>query len=131
MRQLSFLALLIALLAQCTRAADPVPVVRMVIDYNDGSTRTFQVSWKKDMTVKDALDAAKALGHGFDYRSIGSGETAKLERIDDVQNQGGGANRKNWQFWINDKFADKSFGIYVLNADDRVLWKFDVFRETR
>lgn len=125
------MALLLAVLVQGTRAADPVPAVKLVIDYNDGSTRTFQLPWKKDMTVKDAMDAAKALGHGFDYRFIGSGETAKLEKIDDVQNQGGGTTRKNWQFWINDKFADKGFGVYVLNADDRVLWKFDVFRETR
>src|SRR5215467_6383228 len=85
------------------RAADPSPGVKLVIDYGDGARRTVTVAYKKDMTVKDAMDAAKSLGHGFDYRFIGSGETAKLERIDDVQNQGGGSGKKNWQFWVNDK----------------------------
>jgi Domain of unknown function (DUF4430) len=54
----------------------------------------------------------------------GSGDAAFLTRIDDVPNEGGGGGRKSWQLWVNTAYADRSFGVYEIQALDVVYWRF-------
>ena len=106
--------------------------VRIVIDYNDGIQKVFaKIHLKAGMTVRDAMDAAQSSGHGIKYESKGSGETAFLTRVDDVQSQGGRGDKKNWVYTVNQKLADRGFGVYKLNAGDEVLWKFEPPRPGR
>jgi Domain of unknown function (DUF4430) len=103
--------------------------VSMTVDYNDGVRKVFVLSWTKDMTVLDAMNLAKANPHGLTYASTGSGETAFLTKIDDLRNEGGGTDKKNWVYWVNDVLADRGFGVSKLEKGDSVLWKFDTYRE--
>ena len=97
--------------------------VRLIIDYGDGVQKHFTtIAWKKDMTVLDAMNEAKASPHGIAFQHTGSGATAFLTKIDDQQNEGGG--KRNWLYWVNTALADKSFGAYKLDPSDVVLWKF-------
>jgi hypothetical protein len=80
------------------------------------------------MTVMDAMNAAKGIHHGFDFAFNGSGNTALLTSIDDVQNQSGGANSRNWQYWVNEQYAQVGFGAQTLKPLDLVYWKFDLSR---
>lgn len=103
--------------------------VQLVIDYGDGIQKTFgRIPWKEGMTVKDMMDVAKSGGHGIQYQFTGSGDTTFLTRIDDVKNEGGGATARNWVYSVDGKPADRSFGVYKVNAGADVVWKFDVYR---
>jgi hypothetical protein len=129
MRQRAGAALLGALLlvigsAHQFAAAQPA-TVRLVIDYGDGVIKTFvDLPWTKGGTVLDVMNAAKARPHGITFSYSGSGGSAFLSQIDDVKNEGGGAGRKNWQFWVNTSYADRGFGAYEVQALDVVFWRF-------
>jgi hypothetical protein len=98
--------------------------VRLIIDYGDGVQKHFtSIEWKKEMTVLDALNDAKASSHGITFQNSGSGATAFLTKIDDLANEGGGGKR-NWIYWVNTTLGDKSCGVYKLEPSDVVLWKF-------
>ena len=77
------------------------------------------------MTVLGALSAAQKHAHGIRYESKGRGATTLVTKIDDVENEGDG---RNWMYEVNGKLADKSCGIFELQAGDAVLWKFDTYR---
>jgi hypothetical protein len=99
--------------------------IRLVIDYGDGVEKHFTaIAWKKDMTVLDAMNEAKAGPRGIAFRFTGAGATAFLTKIDDLENEGGGAGKRNWLYWVNKDLGDKSFGAYKLEASDVVTWKF-------
>ena len=99
--------------------------VRLVIDYGDGATKTISnLVWAKGNTVLDAMKGATSRPHGVSFSFTGSGDSAILTKIDDVQNQGGGADKKNWQYWVNGVSGVKSFAVFELQAQDVVVWRF-------
>lgn len=106
-----------------TTAADNT--IRLTVDYGDGVAKTIaNLAWTKGMTVGDALKEATNRPHGISFSFTGSGDSAMLTKIDDVQNQGSGAGKKNWQYWVNGTFGDRSFATFELQAQDVVLWRF-------
>jgi hypothetical protein len=70
------------------------------------------------------MKAATARPHGISFSYTGSEAAAILTRIDDVQNEGGGAGRKNWQYSVNNANGDRSFATFELQAQDVVIWRF-------
>jgi len=61
----------------------------------------------------------------FEYR--GAGETAFLESIMDVKNEGG--NGRNWIYEVNGEAGKTSFAVHNLNDGDTVRWKFKKYEE--
>jgi hypothetical protein len=120
-----------ALLAPChrfARAEEKPKAVKVVIDYGDGAQKVFPaLEWQEGMTVLEAMEKAKTPAHGITFKYTGKGETAFLTQIDDLMNEGGGKAKKNWQYLVNDAYADKSFGVRKLERGDVVLWKFTLF----
>jgi hypothetical protein len=111
--------------APAAKAQSPAQSVRLVIDYGDGVSKIFDhLPWAGGNTVLDLMQAAHASPHGITFTYTGQGATASLTKIDDVQNQGGGANARNWQYWVNTAYADRSFAVYAVNAADTVFWRF-------
>ena len=111
-------------------AADPEPLsVKLIIDYNDGVEKHFTaIPWKEGMTVLDAMRHAKRGSHGIDFKFTGSNDTAFLTQIDDLKNEGGGEEKKNWILRVNKKLATESFGVLELKSKDVVRWKFEEFK---
>lgn len=70
------------------------------------------------MTAADQLRAAP----GVKLTQTGTGAAALLTAINDVSNEGADGN--NWTYQVNDQSADRSFEVYELKPDDRVLWTF-------
>ncbi len=106
-------------------AAQAADKVKLVIDYGDGVEKHFtQLTYKKDMTVLDAVRLAEKHAHGIKVEVRSSGSTAFLEKIDDIANEGSG---KNWVYRVNDKLGDRSIGIYKLQPGDAVLWRFQEY----
>jgi hypothetical protein len=111
--------------------ADAIPaaagkVVELVIDYGDGAEKRFTaIAWREGMTVLDALEAAKDHPHGISFSIRGTGERALLTKIDDLENQKGAPDAKNWIFYVNDHMADKSLGARIVKSGDSILWKFE------
>jgi Domain of unknown function (DUF4430) len=102
--------------------------VRLVVDYGDGVLKIFDhLAWSKGNTVLDVLNAAKSSPHGITFNYTGTGASAFLTDIDGVQNQGGGSSAKNWQYWVNTTYADRSFGVFDVQAADTVFWRFSTF----
>jgi len=107
------------------RVDDPksAPTVRIIIDYGDGVEKHFTaIPWKRDMTVLDAMNAAKASSHGITFQYTGSGAGAFLTKLDDLKNEG--LAKRNWIFWVNDSMAERSFGELQLEPSDVVRWKY-------
>jgi len=99
--------------------------VRLIVDYGDGAAKTLaNLPWAKGRTVFDAMKAATTRPHGISFGFTGSGDSTVLTKIDDEQNQGGGAGKKNWQYWVNGTYGDRSFATYELQAQDTVVWRF-------
>ena len=112
--------------ASADDVAPSTQTITLTINYGDGVQKTFtKLPWHTKLTVLDATTAASKHPRGirFDYR--GSGSTALLTSIDDVENQGG--KEKNWVYRINGKLAPRSFGVQKLSAGDAVLWKFEEY----
>jgi hypothetical protein len=104
--------------------------VRLTVDYGDGVAKTItDLAWSKGNTVLDAMKAATSRPHGISFSYTGSGASAVLTKIEDVQNQGGGAGKKNWQYWVNGAYGDRSFAAFELQAQDQVLWRFATEQE--
>lgn len=104
-------------------AGDGPHHVKLVVDYDDGVQKTFKsLAWSKGMTVIDAMNLAKAHPRGIVYEATGSGATAFVLSIDSLKNEGGG--KRNWQYWVNTDFADKSAGAWALEPGDVILWRF-------
>jgi hypothetical protein len=114
--------------AGATRADDPPPIVRLEIDYGDGVEKHFTGrAWREGMTVLDAMRQAADSPHGIAFDHRGSGATAFLTRIDDVENEGGAG--RNWIYRVNGRLADRSFGVYELEAGDTVQWRFSEYED--
>lgn len=108
--------------AQEGRGEDKPRVVELTIDYGDGVEKRFKaLRWKEKMTVLDALRQAQEHPRGVKFKFRGSGAAAFLTQIDDLTNEGNG---KNWMYRVNETEGDRSFGIYELEPEDSVLWKF-------
>jgi hypothetical protein len=103
--------------------------VSFSIEAGDGkAAEVLSVDWKEGITVLDLLEQVQNIStKGFTFKYKGGGETAFLTSIGDMENQGGGADKKNWQFWVNGQRADRGFGVYELQPLDKVVWKFVPF----
>jgi hypothetical protein len=74
--------------------------------------------------VLDVMNASKAHAHGITFKFTDSGASAMLSQIADIGNEDGEGGKKNWQFWVDTTYGDKSFAIYEVQAADVVLWRF-------
>lgn len=105
--------------------AQPAQTVHLAVDYGDGVMKTIMdIPWTQGQTVLDVMNAAKARPHGITFEFRGSGSSAFLTKIDDLTSQGGGMAKKNWQFWVNAVYGNRSFGVYEVQPQDTVLWRF-------
>jgi len=103
--------------------------VRLVIDYGDGTAKVFKaLAWTKGMTVEDLLKQAEKAPHGITVVASGSGSTYFVKKVDDLENEGAGADKKNSQYWLNTDFATIGAGAQKLQPDDVVTWRFDIYR---
>jgi hypothetical protein len=116
-------ALAVLIVAAGHRAPAQNATIRLVVDYGDGVIKTVTgLPWSKGSTVLDVMNAAKVHPHGITFSYTGSGDAAFLTRIDDIPNEGGGG--KSWQLWVNTAYADRSFGVYEVQAFDVIYWRF-------
>jgi hypothetical protein len=76
------------------------------------------VPWRAGMTVRDLLTSASLVSFG----EKGRGASALLVQIQETKNEGAGG--RNWIYYVNGQFADRSYAIYELKPGDRVLWTF-------
>jgi hypothetical protein len=117
--------LLVVATAWATRPVAAGDTIRLIVDYGDGASKTVaNLPWAKGNTILDAMKAATTRPHGISFSYTGSGDSAVLTKIDDVQNEGGGAGRKNWQYWVNGTYGDRSFAVFELQAQDTIVWRF-------
>ncbi len=125
----AFLAALALVTASLTvrpaTGQSPDQTVRLVVDYGDGASKTINnLAWAKGDTVLEAMKAATARPHGISFSFTGTGTSAILTRIDDVQNEGTGLGKKNWQYWVNETYGDRSFAAFEVQAQDVIVWRF-------
>ena len=72
------------------------------IDFGDGFQKQYStIPWKVNMTVLGVLEAAAKHPRPIRFRHRSSGETAFLEQIDDLKNEGGDG--RNWIYRVNGK----------------------------
>jgi len=111
--------------AVCPAAGSAEETVRLIVDYGDGAAKTIaNLPWAKGNTVFDVMKEATSRPHGISFSYTGAGSDAVLTKIDDVQNEGGGAEKKNWRYLVNGNYSDRSFASFELQAQDLVVWRF-------
>jgi hypothetical protein len=122
---LSALGVLLALGGASAVGAEPKAAVSLVVDYGDGVELHFtNLKWRDDMTVLDALAAAKAHRHGIMFSQRGSGSSALITKIGDQTNEGNG---RNWIYYVNGKTGDVSAGVRPIKSGDAILWRFQTY----
>lgn len=97
----------------------------MVIDYDDGVEKHFQLAWKPGLTVLDVLQAAQRHPRGIQFVYRGERDTAFLTQIDDLKNEGRG---RNWLFSVNGQLGQRGFAVTEVKASDRVRWQFTRYK---
>ena len=105
-----------------TPANVPQITVLLEIDYRE---RQENISIQHDVSEGDSvlrlLQAAQKAGQlEFEFR--GGGETAFIESIDGVKNEG--SNGSNWLYLVNGELADRGCGVKQLASGDKVKWLF-------
>ena len=108
--------------------------IELRVDYSDGVEKRMVLPFQSGMTVFDVLSEAQQNPHGLKFSYTGSNGPAQnffLRQIDDVKNESGGKNARNWVFWVNNDFADRGFGTCKIAVNDHVLWKFDTFHQLK
>lgn len=110
--------------------APKAPTVRLVIDFGEGFEKHFnKLPWIEGMTVKSAMEAAKALPppREMTFESKGEGERGMVVTIDGLANEGAGKSTRNWLFWVNDAPGEKSYAIMPMNPGDVATWRFATY----
>ena len=99
--------------------------VQLVVDYGDGVRKHFhRITWHDKMTVQDATEAAAKHPRGIRIKLRGKQATAFLTQIDDLANNPRG---RNWVYRVNDKLANRSFGVYPVKSGDIITWSYEVY----
>jgi hypothetical protein len=94
------------------------PHIEMTIDFGDGELpHEFSAAWHDGMTVQELLESSNSA-----FAVQGSGTAAFLTELAGVKNEGPGG--RNWQFEVNQRWSDRSFGVHKLKPGDHVLWEF-------
>ena len=92
--------------------------VEITIDLGTGEPRVLSVPWKSGLSVQEALTTAEAVT----FSVQGECKMAFLTELAGQPNEGDGG--RNWQFEVNSKWSDSSFGVHMLQPGDSVLWEF-------
>src|SRR5260221_10161365 len=93
--------------ALADRAQAQSAIVRLVIDYGDGVTKTITaLAWVKGSTVLDVMNAAKSRPHGISFSYSGSGRASVLPPNHDAGHRGAG--KKNAPHGIHTNLAHKN-----------------------
>ena len=98
--------------------------VALLLDFGDDFQMQYtNLSWTADQTVHDVMKQAELHPHPLKIQLRGGGETAFLESIAGVGNEGGSG--ANWIFYVNGERAERGFGVKTVDAGDTILWKFE------
>ena len=128
--QLLLVGILFLLTAPVAEAQQANPTkksqVSLVIDFGDHFQKRFTaITWTRDMTILDVLQAAAKHPRGIGFKHRGKGKTAFLTSIDKLENQGGD---RNWVYRVNGKLGDRSFATFKVQPTDAILWTFGKYR---
>ena len=109
-----------------TKTADTpkreIGTVDLAVDFGkDKKPLSIAVVCSEDSTVLSTLERAHNMKE-LELEFRGSGETAFVESINGVKNEGAGGN--NWIYRVNGKTGDKSAGIYKVDPSDKISWQF-------
>lgn len=116
----------LSLFAQANSMRGAAQNIRLTIDYGDGVQKQIHLPFSQGMKVFDAMNAAQLHSHGIKYQCEHPTGDCMVIQIDDLTNEGPGADKRNWQYWVNGKYACFGINQVQLKASDRVLWKFVV-----
>ncbi|QEG20864.1 DUF4430 domain-containing protein [Mariniblastus fucicola] len=98
-----------------------VGTVALEIDFGgEKRSKSIDVVCSPDSTVLSTLQRAENTGE-LKIEFSGSGETAFVNSIDGVKNDGDGS---NWTYRVNDDLGDKSAGVFPVGPGDRISWTF-------
>ena len=99
-----------------------IGTVTLAIDFGgDKRSKSIDVVCSPESTVLLSLERAQNMNKlKVDVR--GTGETAFLNSIDGVGNEG--ASGKNWVYRVNDELGDKSAGVYPVKPGDAISWTY-------
>ena len=97
--------------------------VSLEIDFGNGAKKSYaDLPWQPEMTVADALSAARDFQPGLQFEQIGTGESGFLNSLEGLTNEG--ASGRNWIYEVDGQHAHVGFCVEKLQSGSRVLWKF-------
>ncbi len=126
-RRLFSLCLTLVFLTTLCQAGNTRQVkVLLQFEYGGGFSKQFSaISVPEESTVLDVMKAMQKHAHRIPFKTRGSGTLSFVYEIDKIPNEGNG---KNWMFYVNGKRANVGVGGFRINANDQIVWKFEVFK---
>lgn len=109
---------------QPTNQSEAQSVASLMIDYGDGRIKTYSdLSVNDQSTIFDVLkQAAEKNNIDLQYKDFGGELGIFIETIDGVGKDP--AQKKWWQFWVNNKYSQTGVGSYKVQAGDVIQFKF-------
>lgn len=109
---------------QPTKQNEAQSVVSLMIDYGDDRIKTYSDLTVTDQsTVFDVLkQAAEKNNIDLQYKDFGGDLGIFIETIDGIGKDP--AQKKWWQFWVNNKYSQIGSGSYKVQAKDVIQFKF-------
>lgn len=107
-----------------TQQAPVVQTVSVMLDFGDGTVRTFQnVNIGNAKNLFDVVKTLSETGNGFVFKYKPPGQYGVM--IDQIGNKNSGdEGGKYWLFWVNNIEAMQSADNTPVKAGDVIEWKF-------
>jgi hypothetical protein len=104
------------------QAVDPANAVILATEIEGSGRSSVSLTHQTEMTLLDLMQRAAEHSDDWRFHFQGRGAGAFLTQLAGLENEGAGG--RNWQYEVNGKRAEMSFGACPLSRGDRVLWKF-------
>ncbi|MAT69199.1 MAG: hypothetical protein CMJ58_06700 [Planctomycetaceae bacterium] len=97
--------------------------VSLTVEFGNGASRDFAaLPHRPEMTIADAMAAARNFRPGLTFVQQGEGAAAFLTAIDGVTSESAGG--RYWQILVNGEPINDSFGAHRVAPGDRILWRY-------
>ncbi|GIX42458.1 MAG: hypothetical protein KatS3mg129_2191 [Leptospiraceae bacterium] len=94
----------------------------------DNTLSSISKEYKNPKTLFDIMMDLKNQNQ-LDFQYQGKDKMIFITKINGINNEGSGKNKKNWLYFVNNQLADKGISQIVIDKNTQILWCFTTWEE--